>query len=384
MQLLRFGVLALLVLLLGSPAVLAAERVAPGPEPLAAAPLGDCATCGKHIYFGERCLTCIAEAKRSEASHPCLDCEDPILFGDRCAGCSITHNRERLTSALAHPCADCEAEILFGKRCRSCSGKDLERRLAGLVDLGKSGLERGKGLAPAAKARLDAWLGRDRTDEERAADDATEAAALERFTATAKSWAAGGKDAAVAGGSKAKDVLGDLGERPVAAIGTAIETVAGIQRAKKDLAHRGLDRLGRIPVTSELGRTSLEDLAGAKLLEAAPGLEGSELVEDPAAALAALITLDHLYFITDLQLVESEEEGGPPLTVLEALEARSGTDPSATLACLTILESVRKVRRGEDLTRSIYDIQRALELLNPSAELGEQELPAEPEEAPKE
>ncbi|MDF1800715.1 MAG: hypothetical protein P1V81_16185 [Planctomycetota bacterium] len=347
-----------------------------------AAALGDCATCGKHIYFGERCLTCIAEAKRSESSHPCLDCEDTILFGERCASCSIQHNRERLTSALAHPCRDCEAEILFGSRCRSCTGKDLDRRLASLVDLGKDGLEQGLRLAPAAKARLDALLGRDRTEAERAADAATEAAALERFTRTAQAWATSGMSVAVAGGAEAKGVLADLGERPIAAIGSAIETVAGIQRAKKALTHRGLDRLGRIPVTSELGRTSLEDLASAKLLEAAPGLAGSELIDDPAAALAALITLDHLYFITDLQLVEAEVEGAAPLTVLEALEAKSGTDPSATLACLTILESVRKVRRGEDLTRSLYDIQRALELLNPSAELGEEEPPAEPATEP--
>lgn len=356
MEILRALGLALSLVLAAPLTVPTAAGPAPEPAPAVA---DACATCGKRIWFGERCLTCVVDAERTARERPCADCEEPILVGERCAGCALARRKAQLTEALEHPCADCEEPILLGSRCRSCAAADLERRLGALVVAGRTGAATAAAMAPAVRERLAAALGLGQDDEASAAAAEAERGALARSVATAEAWLE-------ADGAALRDDLVDLGEDGLAAVGRALEVASGLHRAKRELAKRGFDGLGRIPVESELGRTSLEDLARTRLLEAAPGLAGSELTEDPAAVLAAMLALDHLYVLTELQLVEGPE-GEAPRTLLEALEATSGTDPTATLAVVTILESVRKLREGEDLTRALHDIERSLLLLNPTA-----------------
>ena len=151
MAILRILLFALVLL---APAGLAAVPTA-APAVASSPALGDCADCGKRIFFGERCLTCIVAEKRRAKEHPCVDCEETILFGERCAGCSLVRGRARLAEALAHPCADCETEIHLGLRCRPCAGANLDRRLSGLLELAERGTAGAKALAPAARERLE-------------------------------------------------------------------------------------------------------------------------------------------------------------------------------------------------------------------------------------
>jgi hypothetical protein len=136
--------------------------------------------------------------------------------------------------------------------------------------------------------------------------------------------------------------------------------------------------LGRVPVHTELGWTSLSDLATFKLLEVAPEMEGTALAEDPAAVLASLVVADHMYLLMDLKLVATEEG---PMSIVNYLAHKGSQDPVKTLAATTALVSVRKIRAGQDLSRSIRDLARSIEVLSDSTgdEPGEVEGEQEPE-----
>ena len=311
--------------------------------------LGDCATCDKHIYFGETCVTCILAERRAERSHPCGDCAAPILFGERCATCVLGRTRAQ----LAHPCVDCEQTILVGTRCASCSTAHFKLGLRGALERATAA---GSLLGADARARLAALFPKDAAEqlEQTKAVATAESSWLTR----AEVWSTSTGTAIAAG---VEDL--ELRRRAGVAVGAALEVASAIEATKRHLAEAGIERALALPVQSELGKTSLGDLARAKLIAAAPALAGTALLEDPAAVLAALVVADPLAFVMELELVPGEDG---PKTVLAALAEKSATDPTAAFACLTILEATQRLQRGEDITRSLRDISRGLEALAPA------------------
>ncbi len=317
----------------------------------------ECATCGKTIYFGERCLTCIAKEAREAREHPCADCGKSILIGPRCAACTWEATRAH----LAHDCAGCGKEILIGSLCAICSAQKLEGTLRGLY-------ARGAELAPEVQEALAALVpgGLDAGAMKEAAlrEAAERKAALERFAAVAAQYAA---EKGVAVGETLEDL--EVKRRALQVVGAAATVADRVERTKLKVAEVGIGKVAKMPVRSELGWTTLEDLARFKLIEVAPSMEGTDLAQDPAAVLASLVVADHLYFLMDLDLVATP---AGPISIVEALERKSGEDAEGTLACLAILRSVRDIKRGHDLTRSVRDISRSLEILNPHLFEGEE------------
>ena len=59
------------------------------------------------------------------------------------------------------------------------------------------------------------------------------------------------------------------------------------------------------PVQTGTGVSTIGELAKHRLTERFPGLAGTDLVEDTAAPITALLTSDRKYFLTELQIVES-------------------------------------------------------------------------------
>ncbi|MDE0895352.1 MAG: hypothetical protein OSB10_02075, partial [Planctomycetota bacterium] len=92
-----------------------------------------CASCGKKIYFGERCLTCIAKETKADHSRPCEVCDKAILFGSLCTRCTY----DKATSELAHKCLGCENTIYLGTTCASCTAGRLEKSLGVLMAKGE-------------------------------------------------------------------------------------------------------------------------------------------------------------------------------------------------------------------------------------------------------
>jgi len=338
-------------------AILAALALFAAPTPAATpaatpavAALGDCATCGKHIYFGERCVSCIVAAKRAAHSHPCSVCDKPILVGERCAACAMAAAKQK----LAHPCVDCGTTIHLGTRCTSCSAAHFKHEFQGALGRAKAA---GAALGKDAQLRLAALLepSEEAQKEHAKAIEKAESGWLARTSA----WTA---ELAKDGGSKVTAAAGGLDRHASVALGAALEVAAAVENKKRDLAESAFDRVFSIPVKTELGLTSLGDLATQKLVASVPAVKGTDLVEDPAAVLTALILVDPMAFLMDFELVPDESG---PLTIVDAIAKKSASDPATALACLTLVEATRKLQRGEDLTRSLRDISRALEVLAP-------------------
>lgn len=366
----------------------ALEAVAPSAD--------DCASCGKTIYFGERCLTCIAKEAKADRSHPCTTCEKPILFGEHCARCSYAKAKE----GLAHKCTTCDVVIYLGSTCAACTKSRLQESLSNL-------LAKGAELPPMAKSELDRLLARldfdepvepqveaqpgqpkdsdaqDAPDPKAAEelareelakqDQAAEQGALEIFTSAAAEYA---KKTGTVIGETAETL--ELKQRATTVVGVAVATAKVLEETKRKVAVSSFTMLGRVPVHTELGWTSLSDLATFKLLEVAPEMEGTALAEDPAAVLASLVVADHMYLLMDLKLVATEEG---PMSIVNYLAHKGSQDPVKTLAATTALVSVRKIRAGQDLSRSIRDLARSIEVLSDSTgdEPGEVEGEQEPE-----
>jgi hypothetical protein len=345
----KFLLAALMALVALAPPPLAAPACA-APVAPGGAPLGDCATCGKHIYFGERCVSCILAEKRSANSHPCADCAEPILIGERCASCAL----KKAEAHFAHPCADCGTTIHLGSLCASCAAAHFKKKFAGAVARAKTA---GVALGKDAEKRLAALF--DADDEAQAQEAAAIAKTEASWLARSKSWL---EARAEDGGKQVTAAAGELDKHASIALGAALEIASKVEGKKRDLAEAGFDKVLSLPVKSELGWVSLGDLAAAKMVANVPAMEGTDLVDDPAAVLAALIVLDPMTFLMDLELVPDEDG---PLTIMDAFAAKSTSDPKTALACLTLIEATRRLRRGEDITRSLRDISRSLEILAP-------------------
>jgi hypothetical protein len=318
-----------------------------------------CASCGKKIYFGERCLTCIAKETKADHSRPCEVCDKAILFGSLCTRCTY----DKATSELAHKCLGCENTIYLGTTCASCTAGRLERSLGVLV-------AKGEQLTPLAKEELDRLLaglqekaknpvelsegGKARANL--AAEDAKATGlAFAKYASAAADYA---KKSGRAIGETAADL--ELKQRAATIVGAAVETARVLEATKRRVATRSFQALGKIPVHTELGWTSLSGLAQYKLLEVAPEMAGTALAEDPAAVLAALVVADHMYVMMDLNLVATE---GEPISIMEFLALRGTQSPTRALAAATALVSIRRIRAGEELSKSIRDLSRAIEVL---------------------
>ena len=354
------------------------------PTPRLVAPTADdCASCGKTIYFGERCLTCIATEAKANRSHPCATCEKPILFGDNCAICTFDNAKQ----GLAHKCTTCDEVIYLGSTCAACTKTRLQSSLGEL-------LAKGAELTPLAKSELDRLLARLEFGEPRQSTDGdepgevkdaegpeastprtleeiarekqvkldylAEMGALETFAKAAAEYA---EQTGKVIGETATDLK--LKQRATTVVGAAVATAKVLEETKRKVAVSSFTMLGRVPVHTELGWTSLNDLAMFKLLEVAPEMEGTDLAKDPAAVLASLVVADHMYLLMDMKLVATEEG---PMSIVEYLADKGSKNPAKTLAATTALVSVRKIRAGQELSRSIRDLARAIEVLSETAE----------------
>lgn len=311
----------------------------------------NCTTCGKRVFFRETCAKCVLAKLDAKLAHACVDCETKIRLGTRCTTCAAKHWKARFDQTKARL-----LELGDGL------GADLGGRLkAGLWRLDVTANDAESEDAPQAPDE-----GPPPTPEERAAALARAearaiAAAETSWIARAKAFAKLPDSAALAGLTERLD----LGGRAVVALGAALEVADSVETTKAKLAAAGIQRALDLPVRTDAGTESLGDLASAQLLAALPELAGTDLAKDPAAVLAAVIVMDPLAFLMDFQLVPSP---GEPQSIMAALAERGDQDPAFALATVTLIEAVADLKRGQNVTRALRDISRALDILVPPKE----------------
>jgi len=118
-----------------------------------------------------------------------------------------------------------------------------------------------------------------------------------------------------------------------------------------DLAQkrRAIEELGKWKVGSD-GR-ELNDLARERFRKYLPALEGTDYVEDPAKAISYFLILDGKGFIENVKCIRGPL--GQPMTLMEAYEYYSRTDPKKAKDMLEIMDNIRKLSSPEAEEESI-------------------------------
>jgi len=99
------------------------------------------------------------------------------------------------------------------------------------------------------------------------------------------------------------------------------------------------EELGKYPVGND-GKV-LNELVREKLEKYLPALEGTDYIQDPAKAVSYFLVLDGKGFIENVRCIRGPL--GQPMTILEAYQCYSRTDPKKARDLLEIMDNVRKL-----------------------------------------
>ncbi|MFZ2958414.1 MAG: hypothetical protein WA705_16120 [Candidatus Ozemobacteraceae bacterium] len=102
---------------------------------------------------------------------------------------------------------------------------------------------------------------------------------------------------------------------------------------------QAFENLGRIPIASD-GRT-LNDAAKDAVRTYLPALEGSDYLQNPARTISYFLVLDGKGFIENVRCVRLSD--GRYLTLMEAYQEFSGTDPQKAKDVLELMDDIRKI-----------------------------------------
>lgn len=100
-----------------------------------------------------------------------------------------------------------------------------------------------------------------------------------------------------------------------------------------------LELLGRMKIVND-GRT-LNEIAKDTLKKYAPALEGTDYIQDPARAISYFLILDAKGFIEKVRCVKMKD--GRVLTLIEAYQEYTHTDPAKAKDMLEIIEDIRQI-----------------------------------------
>jgi len=123
-------------------------------------------------------------------------------------------------------------------------------------------------------------------------------------------------------------------------IGTILEVRRQIKEKQKEGTYLVIKGALSLPVRTGSGTSTLGDLAKDRLVQRFPALEGTDIVEDPAAPITALVTSDRAYFLKDMAIVKS---GGEHVSVIEAIGRSSSFDTDKAIKCLELMEATESI-----------------------------------------
>jgi hypothetical protein len=143
---------------------------------------------------------------------------------------------------------------------------------------------------------------------------------------------------------------------------TAIEIRDIVSDTKRELTYRTLRSIGAVRVNTPDGPRALEQLARDRIVAQVPGLAGSDLVEDPATVVAALLISDRDYFLHSMKIVQID---GQYISVADALARGSGLDPAVSRELMAVVAAADTLSRGDDVLTSLDVLQCGLDRLPP-------------------
>ncbi len=124
-----------------------------------------------------------------------------------------------------------------------------------------------------------------------------------------------------------------------------------------------IESLGKIPIGPD-GKT-FNDYSREAIKKYLPALEGMEYTDDPAKTISYFLILDGKGFIENVRCVRGPS--GQQMTLLEAYQFYTGTDPKKAKDILEILDNVRKLStqdcNKESIPLLLDTIARGLRLI---------------------
>ncbi|MBF0408728.1 MAG: hypothetical protein HQM10_15380 [Candidatus Riflebacteria bacterium] len=114
------------------------------------------------------------------------------------------------------------------------------------------------------------------------------------------------------------------------------------QKRANDIRHI-IREIGKTNIGS--GTETLNDCARNTIKTWLPALEGSDYCNDPAMAISYFLLLDGKGFLEKVKFIRTQE--GDCLTLLEAYQKYSGTDPETAKELLEIIEDIQQLSSPE-------------------------------------
>ena len=302
-----------------------------------------CSECGKTIHLGTKCATCQAKGARKkwQETKPKLQ-----KSADR-----VKQKWEGAKPKLRDAAQSAREKAKeYAPKIRDAARKTSERiRAYGpkLKDAAARTKQKWEDLKPQiqdARLRASDWYGKHK--------DAISARS---------------KDAIRQYGPKISAAIRDPENRRKAfeTVGTVLEVRRQLKATQRETTRRALDLAFKLPVRTRSGEMTLGDLAKDRLVGRFPVLEGTDIVEDPAGPLTALITSDKRYFLTEFRFVKS---GGERVSVVQAARNSSAFNTDKAMRCLDLMEATESVTHavttGEGSLDALQRTVSAMSALN--------------------
>jgi len=150
-------------------------------------------------------------------------------------------------------------------------------------------------------------------------------------------------------------------EDAVRAVGVAVAVHREVKQLNRTVINSSVQAIGNIPVSTDSGTHTLEEVARQHIITKYPALRGTDLAEDPVAVTAALIAADHKYFLTEMRIIES---GEGRVSVLHALHNAGALDAEETLRLLAIVEACEDLANGNDPLQALDGAVSLVEIAN--------------------
>jgi hypothetical protein len=112
---------------------------------------------------------------------------------------------------------------------------------------------------------------------------------------------------------------------------------------QKRMNRQALDQLGDTPIGPS-GK-KLREHAAETVKQLLPALEGTDYAEDPIKSLSYMLILDGKGFLTELRLIRGPL--GNQMTIMEAYEYYTRTDPAKARDMLEMIDNVRKLSQPD-------------------------------------
>jgi len=164
--------------------------------------------------------------------------------------------------------------------------------------------------------------------------------------------------------AKIREVVTDpeVQRQAIEALDAAIVLRQQWKDAEREMVYSGLKTVGGMTIQTKNGRMTVEDACRQRIVERFPALVGTDVVNDPALVVTAVVTKDREYFVREMKIVPVQ---GGSVSLVEAIDRTTAFNASKTLAVLDLLEATENLQQaaatGEGGLDAVIDLRVAMQ-----------------------